>query len=75
MAKWFKKYYRFFTVVFLFVLLIGWTAFLDKNGQGVGKIEAVDKGEDESQVSPSSAGTPTEQLTEITEPAKITEYP
>ena len=39
MDKWFRKNYRVFSVLFLFVLLIGWTAFLQKNEQGVAKID------------------------------------
>lgn len=39
MDKWFRKNYRVFSVLFLFVLLIGWTVFLQKNERGVAKID------------------------------------
>ncbi len=44
MNKWFRENYRVFSVLFLLVLLIGWTVFLEKNENGAAKIETLDKG-------------------------------
>ncbi|MCR5321777.1 MAG: SH3 domain-containing protein [Lachnospiraceae bacterium] len=54
MNKWFRENYRVLSVVFLFVLLIGWTVFLQKNENGVGNIEVIDKSSDGSDTADSN---------------------
>ncbi|MBO4416307.1 MAG: SH3 domain-containing protein [Lachnospiraceae bacterium] len=44
MNKWFRENYRVFSVLFLLVLLIGWTIFLEKNESGAAKIKVLDNG-------------------------------
>jgi len=36
MGKWFKENYRYLSVLFLAIILVGWTVFLDKNENGTG---------------------------------------
>ncbi|MCR5331284.1 MAG: SH3 domain-containing protein [Lachnospiraceae bacterium] len=48
MEKWFRKNYRIFAVVFLLVVLAGWTVFLQKNENVPGRIEPIHKVTDEN---------------------------
>ena len=76
MEKWFRNNYRIFTVVFLFILWVGWTIFLQKNEAGPGRIEPL-SGNNENETSASLTPTASKESPSVTaaENGKTTKEP
>lgn len=58
MEKWFRNNYRVFAVVFLLIVFIGWTVFLEKNEKVPTNVEPLH--EDFSTVTPTTGTQPTD---------------